>query len=426
VKVAQDYLRKIAQASGGGDSNPSSTGSTEETPASLSTGTDADPSMQKTPSPTASKLPTPQSERTSSGSRALSTTGTSPSEQRVGPPPGSVSQGTTSQSVGESPAPEGAVPAQPGATGTEKGTGVVEPPSTKRSPNYLKNLALLVGIPLTIASLASGAIRGFGMSSIIGLGLGAVATVYGVGFLDHLKGKFHKDIEKLERGEINTFFNQPGQASAVVQNIYNQDVPLLLLPRDYSIEAERVPKEFRELYGLAHNYIMGLYEDMQREDLNRGVEPKRLLHKIFGYEYRGAKPDEDMINSLNKGRDLERHATIIVLAKMLKHIEGAEDRKKAINALRDLLERMPYWYGTPWGFTGQDWGLLSWVGFAEGRSYLADPWTLKRLLEQSTAVHPAHKEGTLAAITRNNLSFHLMQAARDFDVEDTEEKAQTQ
>jgi hypothetical protein len=415
VKVAQNYLRKIAESPDGGASDPSipnPTNSTEGTPASPPTGTDAEPKTQTAPPPTAAESSTLyKSEGAQSARGETPATGTSPSGQPVGQPPGSVSQGTTSQPAGVSPAPGGTVSAQSGTTGTDGKTDVVEAPSGKEPPNYLKNLALLVGIPLTIASLASGAIRGFGMSSIIGLGLGAVATVYGFGFLDHLKDKFSKDIEKLERGEINTFFHQPGRASEVVHRIYNQDVPLLALPLDYSTKAENVPREFKKLYGLAHEYIMGLYEDMHRTDLRRGEsKPKRLLHKIFGYEYRGAKPDEDMINSLNRGRDLERHATIIVLATMLKHIERDEGRGKAIEALRDLLERTPYWYS-------------GWAGLEE-RPYLANPWTLKKLLEQSQVVPPFRVEGTLEAIRKNNLSFQLMQAARDFDVEDTREKAQ--
>jgi hypothetical protein len=419
VKVARDYLRKIAEAPADGSSNPGSTG---VTPASPLTSADAGPSTQKAPSPTAAELPTPQSEGTSSGSGGSLSTGPSPSGQPAVQSPGSGGQGAASQSTSASSASGAAVSAQSEATGTEKKT--VESPSTKRSPNYLKNLALLVGIPLTIASLAGGVIRGFNMSSLIGLGLGAVATVYGVGFLDYLKDKFYKDIEKLERGEINTFFNQPGQAPAVVQQIYSQDVPLLTIPPDYSTEAERVPREFKTLYGLAHEYIMGLYEKMHQMDSERGIKPKHLLHKIFGYEYRGAEPYEDMINSLNKGRDLERHATIIVLANMLKHIERTEGRERAIDVFKNLLERMPYWYFSSWGATGWDQSFLNWIGFAKERPYLADPWTLLQLLQRSTDLHFTGKEDTMEAIRMGKLSYHLMQAARNFDVEDAGEEAQ--
>jgi len=425
VKVAQNYLRKIAEAHAEGTPDPNiskPTGSAEGTTDSLPKSTSAGTNAQNAQPPTAtetSALHKPNGALSTSG--GVTETGSLSSGQQVGQLPGSVSQGTTSQPAGESPALGDAGPAQSGATEAEKNTSVVESPSTKRSPNYLKNLALLVGIPLTIASLASGAIRGFGMSSIIGLGLGAVATVYGFGFLDHLKDKFYKDIEKLERGEINRFFNEPGRASEVVRRIYHQDVSLLALPPDYSTKAERVPDEFKKLYGLAHNYIMDLYKAMHEKDIARGVKPKHLLHKIFGYEYRGAPPQEDILNSLNKGRDLERHATIIVLANMLKHLERVESRERAIYVFKNLLERTPYWYRSSWGATGYDETPLNRIGFTEKRPYLADPWTLLRLLEESTDLHFSGKESTKNAILKGNLSDHLMQAAWNFDTEDTAE-----
>jgi hypothetical protein len=262
----------------------------------------------------------------------------------------------------------------------------------------LKNLALLVGIPLSIASLAGGAIRGFGMSNLIGLGLGAAATVYGFGFLDsvlHPKNMLPAEIERLKRVEAVKYLQQPGNAEWVAEKTFGARPHLSDLQRDY--RAEHVPDEFKRLYYLSHGYIMKL------------CSKAGLLHtslpRIFGYSYTGASPDADMINSLNKGRDLERHATIIILANLLKQVEkhpnGGEDR--AANLLKGLVQRATYHIQ---------------------RQYLADPITFTTVLDIKSA--DLYRDyGILAySIKDKSIGQHFRELASHFDSDNQE--AQTQ
>ena len=394
VKVAQDYLRKIAQSSDIGARNPST---------------------QNAPHPTAAGPSASQSGGASSGSGRASATGTLPSEPSAGQPPVSVNQEATSQSAGLSPVPGAAVSSQPGATKTREKTDVVGAPSRKEPPNYLKNLALLAGVPLTVASLASGAIRGFGMSNLIGLGLGAVATAYGFGFLDsilHPKVMLYEEFEKLERREAGQFLSDPQRAIDTVNEIYGANRTLLGIPRDFS-PGKTPPNEFRKLYEAAHDYIMKLYHEER-------LDSKFGLYKIFGYENIGAPPQDDILNSLDKGRDLDRHATLIVLANILKRIERHPEggRKEAAKALQRLVEKAAYWYWSPWTFTGGS------LGIRVKRPYIADPRTLKAVLQDPKVVFPG-KEDVIKSLTSDVFSKHLVEAALNFGFEDTEEKAQT-
>jgi len=410
VKVAQDYLRKIAQASGGGDSNPSipsSTGSTGGTTASLPTGTGVEPETQTAPPPTATEPSAPhKSEGAPSASGEASATGTLPSGQSVEQPSGSVDQGTTPQPAGVSPAPGGAVSAQSGATGTEGKTNVVEAPAKKEPPNYLKNLALLVGIPLTIASLAGGAIRGFNMSNLIGLGLGAVATVYGFGFLDsilHPKGMLYEEIESLKRKEIVNFFSNPKDSARMVGYIYSRrDITLKDLPPDYST-GSTPPKEFRTLYRAASDYVMDVYLRIPKES-------RPNLYYIFGYSTTGAPPQIDMLNSLEKGSDLERHATIILLADLLKRAEKHSGNiQDAVGLLQKLVAGTPY-YWLP----------------RSTRAYLADPIVFENVLGQVLIKEelPEEIQKYINSLREKPLSQYFSEAAKN--LLDDEQKAQPQ
>jgi hypothetical protein len=381
VKVARDYLRKIAEA-------PASVAST--------------PNTQNAP-PLATESSVPQSGGTSSGSEESLAAGTLPSGQQVGQLPGSVGQETTSQLAGESLAPGDAGPVQSGATGVEKKTDVMGAPSKKEPPNYLKNLALLIGVPLTIASLAGGAIRGFGMSSLIGLGLGAVATVYGFGFLDstlHPKNVLPAEIEHLKRREAVKYFQQPENAEWTVKTVFGARPLLSNLPRDYST-GSAPPDEFKRLYELSQDYIMELY--------SKSGLPPDSLPKIFGYSSIGAPPDTDMMNSLNKGRDLERHATIIALANVLKKVEKHENGNvdKAVILLRDLVHKVPYWYT-----------------FVTSRRYLADPITFAYALDQVSRDLYVNYGIRAHLIKKKPLVEHFMEVASYFDSDN--QKAQPQ
>ena len=319
---------------------------------------------------------------------------------------GASATGTLSgvQSVKQSPpanipsVSENGTSAQPGATGPGKKTDVVEAPSREEPPNYLKNLALLVGIPVTIASLASGAIRGFGMSNLIGLGLGAVATVYGFGFLDsilHSKNILPAEIEHLKRREAVKYFQNQQSAEWTVRRIFGADRRLLDFPRGYHAEGISLDK-FRELYALSHDYIMDL--------CSKAGLLQTSLPRIFGYSYTGASPDADMINSLNKGRDLERHATIIVLANLLKQVEKhSKSSEEAANVLKNLVQKVPY---SAWG------------------KYLADPITFARILDSESGNLYDNYRVRAYLIKDKSLSEHLREVASHFDFDAQE--AQTQ
>ena len=419
VKVAQDYLRKIAEASDAGASGPSipnSTGSTEGTTTSLPTGTDAGPKTQTEPQTIIPGPSAPQSGGEPSGSGESPAAATLPSGQLGEQPLGNVAQGTAPQSADVSPAPGDTASSQPGAIGTEKTevtsgpkekTDVVEAPARKEPPNYLKNLALLIGIPLTIASLAGGAIRGFGMSNLIGLGLGAAATMYGVGFLDsvlHPKAMLHEEIENLKRREAGKYLSDTQRAMSTATKVYGYNRTLLGIPRDYY--STEPPEAFKTIYDAAHQYIMGLQDQIS--------ELRSSSHKIFGYEHTGVAPDQDMLNSLEEGKDLERHATIIVLANLLKRIENDSNggRDKAADVLKRLMEKTQWWY-VGW-----------WNPFGRTRPYLADPRTLMILLEETRDLDFPGKRDAIYSIKTKRLSQHLVEAAQNFGSGDTEEKAQ--
>jgi hypothetical protein len=444
VKVAQNYLRKIAEVRAEGTPDPNisnPTGSTKGTTDSLPKGTSAGPNAQNAqPSSAAQQAAVHKPENAPSESGGAPATGTVQSGPSVEKPPGSVGQGTTSQPAGESPTSGGAVSVQSGTIGTEtktkvtsetvgktdvtsgtEKTDVVEAPSRKKKPNYLKNLALLVGIPLTIASLAGGAIRGFNMSSLIGLGLGAVATVYGFGFLDsilHPKAMLYEEFEKLKQREAGQFLSDPQRAIKTVEQVYGVDRTLFGIPKDFSPET-KIPDEFKDLYRAAHSYIIDVYNKIP-------AESQFGLYKIFGYTTIGASPQDDILNSLDKGRDLDRHATLIVLANILKRVERHSERgiEAAADVLKKMVKETPYWYGSSWGLSGWDWGLLEWVGIEKERPYIADPRALMQALKDPNVVVP-DKENVINSLNGDVFSKHLVEAALNFSSQDTEEKAQT-
>jgi hypothetical protein len=427
VEVVQDYLRKIAALSANGASGSNIPSSTEGTPASPPTGTSAEPKTQTAPPPTAAEPSTLyKSEEAQSARGETPATGTLPSGQPVGQPPGSVSQGTTSQPAGVSPAPGGAVPAQSGTTGTEGKTDatlgtekktdvtsgtegktdVAEAPSRKEPPNYLKNLALLIGVPLTIASLAGGAIRGFNMSNLIGLGLGTVATIYGFGFLDsilHPKVMLYEEIESLKRKEIFNFFSNPKNSELMVSSIYNRsDIRLKDLPPDYST-GSTPPEEFRTLYRAASGYVMDIYHRIPKES-------RPNLYYIFGYSTTGAPPQIDMLNSLERGSDLERHATIILLADLLKRAEKrAGNIQDAVDLLQRLVAETPYYW----------WPRST-------RAYLADPIVFENVLGQVVIEEdlPEEIRKYINSLREKPLSQYFSEAAKN--LLDGEQKAQPQ
>jgi len=420
VKVAQDYLRKIAEAPANGTLDPDISNSadpTEETTAPPSTGTSAEPKTQTASQPTATESPAPRKpEEAPQASEGALATEPSSGGKSVGKPLESVAQETKPQPANVSPAPGDTASSQPGAIGTEKTevtsgpkekTDVVEAPARKEPPNYLKNLALLIGIPLTIASLAGGAIRGFGMSNLIGLGLGAAATMYGVGFLDsvlHPKAMLHEEIENLKRNESFNYLRNPRNSASMVGRIYNRrDIKLKDLPLDHSIGSDP-PEEFKTLYRSASDYLMRVY-------LTMPTESRPFLYYIFGYSTAGAPPQTDMLNSLDKGSDLERHATIILLADLLKRVEN---HSGSINAAVDLLGRLlaetPY-YWNPWRST---------------RPFLADPRTFVNALGQVVikADLPEGIRTHMMSLGEKPLSQCLSEAAKNLMGDDQEAQPQ--
>jgi hypothetical protein len=411
VKVAQNYLRKMAEAPADGAPNPdisNPTGSAEETTAPLPTDTSAKPEIQTAPQLTVTESPTPREpEEASQASEGTPTTEPSSGGQSVGKPSEGVAQETKPQSADVSSAPGDAASSQPGAvktektevtSGTEKKTDVVEAPAKEQPPNYLKNLALLIGVPLTIASLAGGAIRGFNMSNLIGLGLGAVATVYGFGFLDsilHPKAMLHEEIEDLKRREAVTRLKNRRSAEWTIETIFGSRQTLSDLPRDYV--AETVPDEFKEIYDLSQGYIMRLYQRVRPKD--------DLLPYIFGFASRGASPDMDMKNSLNRKRDLERHATIIVLANLLKQVEESspeEGEDKAANLLIELVRETPPWFSY-------------YFPLARHRPSLADPITFAEILDRKSADLHRNYGIDVSSIKGKLLAQHLSEVASRLD-----------
>jgi hypothetical protein len=159
---------------------------------------------------------------------------------------------------------------------------------------------------------------------------------------------------------------------------------------------------------------MDLYDEKQ-------LASKFGLHKIFGYETTGAPPQDDILNSLDKGRDLDRHATLIVLANILKRIEKHPEggKQKAAEVLQRLVEETAYWYWNPWTFTGGSLGIWT------RRPYIADPKTLMNIL-QDPDVDFLGKQDVINSLRSKWFSEHLVEAAWNFGLEDTEEKARTQ
>jgi hypothetical protein len=409
VKVAQNYLRKIAQSSDGGDSNPSipsSTSSTGGTTASLPKDTSAGPNTQDAqPSSVTGPSAPNRPEEVPSAVRNVPVTGTSSDGQSAGKLSGSGDQGAASPPTSASSASGGAVLTQPGVTETG-GKDVVEAPSKKEPPNYLKNLALLIGVPLTIASLAGGAIRGFNMSNLIGLGLGAAATVYGFGFLDsilHPKVMLYEEIESLKRKEIFNFFSNPKNSELMVSSIYNRsDIRLKDLPPDYST-GSTPPEEFRTLYRAASGYVMDIYHRIPKES-------RPNLYYIFGYSTTGAPPQIDMLNSLERGSDLERHATIILLADLLKRAEKrAGNIQDAVDLLQRLVAETPYYW----------WPRST-------RAYLADPIVFENVLGQVVIEEelPEEIRKYIDSLREKPLSQYFSEAAKN--LLDDEQKAQPQ